>query len=388
MRFIHTADWHLGRLFYGTHLTADQEVVLGRLVRLVGEQHADAVLIAGDVYDRAVPPPEAVSLLSDTLARLVRDAGATVIVIAGNHDSARRLEFASGLLAEQRLHIVGRLPQAHRPIRLEDEHGPVFVHAIPYADPAEVRDLLGGEIHDHAAAMAALCARARASQPPGARSVCLAHAFVAGSTESPQSERPLSVGGSTQVPAETFDGFDYVALGHLHRPQPDDTARTVRYSGSLLKYSFDEWRQAKSVTVVDLGPKHDGGCAVHVREEVLRAPHDVRRLEGTMSALLAAAASDAHADDYIEAVYTDTAAVYDPMRQLRLVYPNTLAVHPLRREAPANDTLAPTDPFERDDLELFADFWRQVTGAHLTAAEHAAMVTVIDALERRRREAP
>jgi DNA repair protein SbcD/Mre11 len=388
MRLIHTADWHLGRLFYGMHLTDDQEAVLGQLADLARDEHADAVLVAGDVYDRAVPPPEAVSLLSDILGRLVYEAGVTVVVIAGNHDSARRLEFAAGLLAEQRLHIVGRLPQIHRPIRLHDAHGPVLVHAIPYADPAEVRALLGAEIHDHAAAMAALCERARATQPTGTRSICLTHAFVAGSTESSLSERPLSVGGSSQVPLEAFRGFDYVALGHLHRPQPDDLTRTVRYSGSLLKYSFDEWQQPKSVTIVDLGPPQEGGCTVQVRTKTLTPPRDVRRLEGTLNDLLMAAAADPHPADFIEAIYTDATAVYDPMQQLRSVYPNTLATHPLRHDAPEGPASGPVDPFDLDDLDLFGDFWQQVTGDELTAEERAAVAAVLDGLERRRREAP
>jgi exonuclease SbcD len=388
MRLIHTADWHLGRLFYGAHLTDDQAVVLDQLVGLARDEHADVVLIAGDVYDRAVPPPEAVSLLSDTLARLVHEAGAAVVLIAGNHDSARRLEFAAGLLAEQRLHIVGRLPEAHRPIRLDDEHGPVYVHALPYADPAEARAVLGGEIHDHAAAMAALCERARAAQPVAARSVCLAHAFVAGSQESPLSERPLSVGGSGQVPPETFAGFDYVALGHLHRPQPDDLGRTVRYAGSLLKYSFDEWQHPKSVAVVDLGPPAGDGCEVNVRLEALRPAHDVRRLEGTMSELLAGAADDHRRDDYIEAVYTDAAAVYDPMAQLRRAYPNTLSVHALRRAPREATDVTRADPLGVDDVQLFSEFWRSVTGDELSADEHAVLVAVLDRLERGQREAP
>ncbi|HMK91901.1 MAG TPA: exonuclease subunit SbcD, partial [Thermoleophilia bacterium] len=253
MRFIHSADWHLGRLFHTVHLTADQEHVLGQFVDLVADVRPTAVLVAGDIYDRSVPPPEAVELLDDVLQRIVRGLGVPVVLIAGNHDSPTRLGFGSRLLADEGLHIAGPLPPGGAlSVPFTDDEGPLVVHAVPFADPAEVRAALRApELHGHEAALRALTDHARQATPAGARSVLMAHAFVAGGQTS-DSERPLSIGGAGAVPAAVFDGFDYVALGHLHRPQRAGSD-ALRYAGSLLTYSFDEVAQRKSVSIVEIG---------------------------------------------------------------------------------------------------------------------------------------
>ena len=217
-----------------------------------------------------------------------------VVAIAGNHDSAVRVGFAASLLRARGLHLVGELAQAPAPIVLRDEHGRVHVHPIPYADAAEARHAYeDDDIHDQQAVAAAGVARALGATPAGERSVAVAHAFVAGALES-ESGRPLSVGGATQVPAAVYDGFDYVALGHLHRPQRCGRD-TVRYAGSLLKYSFAEHDHVKSVSVVEIGAPGsaagDAGAAGRARvgvETVALTPRrDVRRLEGTLAELLA-----------------------------------------------------------------------------------------------------
>ena len=294
MRLIHTADWHLGRLFHNVHLTRDQEHVLEQLVELARDVRPDAVIVAGDLYDRAVPPTEAVDLLDHVLTELVDGLGVPVVAIAGNHDSAVRVGFASTLLRERGLHLVGELPQAASPIVLRDEHGPVRICALPFADPAEARHVYGDEaIHDQQAVAAAGVRQALAATAPDERRVLVAHAFVAGGLES-ESERPLSVGGAQQVPAGMLAGFDYVALGHLHRPQTCGS-ETTRYAGSLLKYSFAEAAHDKSVCVVEIGPRGSapgeagraGRAAVAVETVALSPRRDVRRLEGTLAELLA-----------------------------------------------------------------------------------------------------
>ena len=234
MRFIHTADWHLGRLFHTVHLTDDQQYVLGQFVDLVAGVRPTAVLIAGDVYDRGVPPTEAVELLNDVLERIVRGLGVPVVLIAGNHDSPSRLGFGSQFLATEGLHIAGRLPGSGAlAVPFADDDGVLLVQAVPYADPIDVRATLDEPaIQTHEQAMRALVARAHCATPANARSVFVGHAFVAGAQTS-DSERPLSVGGAGAVPAALFEGFDYVALGHLHLPQRAG-AETIRYAGSLL----------------------------------------------------------------------------------------------------------------------------------------------------------
>jgi DNA repair protein SbcD/Mre11 len=395
MRLIHTADWHLGRLFHTVHLTRDQELVLEQFVALVAEVRPAAVLIAGDIYDRAVPPTEAVELLDDVLTRIVVGHGVPVIAISGNHDSATRLGFASAMLHERGLHVIGELPREPAPVVLTDEHGPVHVHPLPFADPADARHAYDDDtIHEQAAVVAAGVARALAATPAGERRIALAHAFVAGAEETPESERPLSVGGSTQVPAAAFDGFDYVALGHLHRPQPCG-ADTVRYAGSLMKYSFSEHGHAKSVSVVDISApgSASGAAGAHGRAHVtietvaLTPPRDVRRLEGTLAEILALGSSDPQRDDYVLAALLDKGALLDPIGQLRSVYPNTLAIErPLYDQAGSGDEPRPR-PGAVGDLDLFDAFFRYASGDPLSTAQRTQLAAVIDALERRRREA-
>ncbi len=390
MKLIHTADWHLGRLFHNVHLTRDQEHVLRQLVALVADVRPAAVIVAGDLYDRAVPPTEAVELLDHVLTEIVDGLGVPVIAIAGNHDSAVRVGFASSLLRQRGLNLVGELPQAASPIVLHDAHGPVHVAALPFADPAEARDAYDdARIHDQRAVTAAGVARALVATPAGERRVVVAHAFVAGGLES-ESERPMSVGGAQQVPAAVFQDFDYVALGHLHRPQTCGS-ETVRYAGSLLKYSFAEHGHDKSVSVVDIGaPGSADGAAgrPHVSVETisLTPRRDVRRLEGTLADLLERGRADPRRDDYVLASLLDDAALYDPIGRLRAVYPNALAI-----ERPAYERFGTGGPLRPrpgsvSDVELFEAFFRYATDDELGHQRRAALTEVVDRLERRRRE--
>src|SRR5688572_12895100 len=251
MRFLHTADWHLGRLFHGASLVNDQAHLLDQLVEIAREAKPDVVLIAGDIYDRAVPPPEAVQVLDDVLSRLVIDLKLPVVLIAGNHDSPGRLHFGSRLLAERRLYVTGHLPPRCEALVLRDAHGPVHVYAVPYAEPSTVRQCLEcPDVTDHNAAMQAVLDRIRENHPAVERSIVVAHAFVAGGREC-ESERPLSVGGAGTVDAGAFAGFHYTALGHLHSPQVL-AGCNARYSGSLMSYSFDESGQSKGLYVVEM----------------------------------------------------------------------------------------------------------------------------------------
>jgi len=367
MRILHTADWHLGRLFHSVHLTDDQAYVLDRIVELVRDVRPDAVVIAGDVYDRAVPPDDAVGLLNTTLDRLVRGERVPVVMIAGNHDSASRLGFAASLLEKQGLHIAGILDGATTLVRLDDADGPVYVAAIPYADPVQTRAALGDDaIHDHEAAM---------------RALLVAHAFVAGGLTS-DSERPLSVGGAGSVPAGVFEGFDYVALGHLHRPQAAGDA--ARYAGSLLKYSFVECDHEKSVALVELAARP--GAAPRVELVTLPTRRDVRVVEGALREVLAAGRDDSAADDYVCARLLDKGALLDPMGQLREVYPNALHIERPVLAAAEGQHPELARPGARSEAEHFAAFFEHVGDEPLGDAERAAFTGVAERLERRWRE--
>jgi DNA repair protein SbcD/Mre11 len=392
MRLIHTADWHLGRLFHNQHLTTDQATVLQQLVDLVREARPDALLIAGDLYDRAVPPPEAVELLDHVLGEIVLGLGVPVVAIAGNHDSPMRIDFAARLLRDRGLHLAGRLRAVPTAAVLTDADGPVHLLALPFAEPSSARYAYADDgIHDQQAVVAASVARALAAVPRGDRRVALAHAFVAGADES-DSERPLSVGGAGTVTPGTFSGFDYVALGHLHRPQPAGS-HEVRYAGSLLKYSFAEHDHVKSVSLVEIdGPGSadgDAGAAGRARVAVetipLEPPRDVRVLEGTLAELIAAGRADAHADDYVQAVLRDTSALLDPLGRLREVYPNALAIERPDLEHRGSES-APADVTRRSEAELFADFFAHATGGPVSAEQAAAFASVVDELRQRERE--
>ena len=382
MRVLHTADWHLGRIFHGVHLTEDQAYVLDRLIEIVLDARPDVVIVAGDVYDRAVPPQDAVSLLDDVLSRLIAKVGVPVVLIAGNHDSPERLSFGARLLANSNLHVFGPLLPECCPVVIEDDFGPVNIYAIPFAEPPVVRERLGeDDIRDHDSALRQILHKIRAKQPADRRSILVAHAAVVGSRTS-DSERPLSIGGSETVEPAIFEGFDYVALGHLHQPQSSGEDH-IQYSGSILKYSFSEVSHEKSVTIVEMDAT--GKCAI---ERIALSPRrDVRQIEGTLEDILEKARSDENQDDYIMVTLLDRRPVLNAMGRLREVYPNTLHIE---RPLVAPSTVhaqAPADHLRLSEAEMFSSFFSQVTGEEMTEPEARAFADIIEALRRREREA-
>lgn len=380
MRFLHTADWHLGRIFHARSLIDDQAHVLDQFVGLVRELRPDAVLIAGDVYDRAVPPADAVNLLDDTLSRIVLGEGVPVVLIAGNHDSPDRLGFGARLLASRGLTIAGRVGAHVEPLCFTDDWGKLAIYPLPYAEPAVVRDALGAEFRDHDAALGALLDGIREHHPAGTRSVVVAHAFVAGGAES-ESERPLSVGGSGAVAASRFAGFDYVALGHLHRPQQIGSA-AINYAGSPLKYSLSEIDHDKSVSLVELRSPGE----IRVERVPLRSRRDLRRVKGELHALVEAGRHDPGRHDYVFASLTDKGALLEPMARLREVYPNALGCERTVLSGIGNQDRAAPNHRELDTSELFADFVREVTGEPLDEAARRAVDATIEGLLREERE--
>ncbi|MGY1673517.1 exonuclease SbcCD subunit D [Geodermatophilus sp. SYSU D00710] len=317
MRLLHTSDWHIGRSLHGADLLAEQEAVLSGLADVVAAERVDAVVVAGDVYDRAVPSADAQAVLDAVVARLV-GAGAAVVLTPGNHDSARRLSTFSGLLTRSGVHFRTTTGGLDEPVLLSDAHGDVAVYGLPYLEPELARHELGlREARSHEAVLRAAMDRVRADLflRPGTRSVVLAHAFVGGGVAS-DSERDICVGGVDLVPASVFDGVDYVALGHLHRPQ--SLSDRLRYSGSPLPYSFGEAGQDKQVWLVDL----DAGGLAGVRAVPLPLPRALRVLSGTLEELLADPAHAAAEEAFVSAHLTDPVRPTDPMRKLRTRFPH------------------------------------------------------------------
>ena len=385
MRFIHTADWHLGRLFFGRHLTDDQARVLDELVHLAKDARAEAIVIAGDVYDRAVPPVEAVELFDNVLSRLLLEERCKVLYIAGNHDSAARLGFGSRLLAGGGVFVAGQLYADVPPVVLDDACGKVAFSLLPYMEPATVRFAYGEEAEDLAGfdeATSFAVARAAACVPKGCRSVAVAHAFIAGGASS-ESERPLSVGGSDSVHPACFAPFSYTALGHLHAPQQAG-APNIRYAGSLMKYSFSEAAQRKGATVVDLAA--DG--SVTIEEVALAAPHDLRVVRGTLEEILRDRARFPKSEDYTAVALMDKGPVLDAHGKLRTIYPNVLQVmRPGLMEQAGTVREQGRKKLDRPDDVLFGEFFADMTGEALDEAQKKELSDVLEALLREEREA-
>ena len=397
MRFLHTADWHLGKLLHGQHLTKDQAHLLDQVVRITEETEPDVIIVAGDVYDRSVPPAEAVELLDKVLTRLVVEIGVPVVAIRGNHDSADRLDFGSSILQRQGLHVFSKLHQTPGHVTFEDEHGPMHFLGFPFVEPALARQVFGDDsIRSHDDILAAQVESAEI--PDGERAVAIAHVFARGG-DLADSERHLSVGGAETVHASRFSRFCYTALGHLHRRQhiqtgstdnsdadanvgaDDETNRAsvpshVRYSGSIMKYSFNETHHDKSVHLVDVDA--DGRCAVETIPLKLR--RDLRRIEGTIDEVLSGPTEGEDPDDYIWVTLTDDGPVYDAMSRIREVYSNALHVERPRRVETNELQQLTGDASTMSVEDIFEQFFTYVTGQDTLPEDHRTVLT--EALER------
>ncbi|WP_410641473.1 exonuclease SbcCD subunit D [Amycolatopsis sp. lyj-346] len=378
MRFLHTSDWHIGRTFHGADLLAEQEAVLGHLADLVAAEAIDAVLVAGDIYDRAVPSAEAVRVATAAVAR-IRAAGAQLVVTPGNHDSAPRLGAFAEFAAAGGLHLRTTVAGLAEPVLLGDADGPVAVYGIPYLEPEPARHALGvPDARGHTGVLTEAMRRIRADfgTRPGVRSVVLAHAFVTGG-EPTDSERTIAVGGVEQVPGSVFDGVDYVALGHLHGPQT--LAEHLRYSGSPLAYSFSEARQRKSVWLVDV----DRNGLAEVRRHELPVPRALATLTGELEDLLQDPAHDAFLDHFLSVTVTDRVRPVDAMRRLRERFPYAVHLEWEPAGGHAGGPLRYSDAVRgRSDIEVSRSFLDDCRGAPPTESEEQLLFQALEAADR------
>ncbi|GAA2508391.1 exonuclease SbcCD subunit D [Streptomyces gobitricini] len=357
---LHTSDWHLGRSFHRVSLLEAQSAFLDHLLATVHEHDVDVVLVAGDIYDRAVPPLTAVELFDAALHRLA-EAGVPTVMISGNHDSGRRLGVGAGLIERAGIHLRTDPAGVGTPVLLADAHGDVAFYGLPYLEPALVRDELGATKTGHEAVLTAAMERVRADlarRTPGTRSVVLAHAFVAGGTPS-DSERDITVGGVAAVPAGVFAGADYVALGHLHGSQA--LTERIRYSGSPLAYSFSESDHRKTMWLVDL----DGDGTVRAERIACPVPRPLARVRGRLDDLLADPALDRHEDSWVEVTLTDPVRPAEPMARLVERFPHTLSLL-FAPELPGDEPLASYAQRlrDRDDQQIAQDFVAHVRGGN------------------------
>ncbi|PRY56611.1 exodeoxyribonuclease I subunit D [Knoellia remsis] len=367
---IHTSDWHLGRSFHQVGLLTAQAEYLDHLVEVVRSESVDAVVVSGDVYDRAMPAPDTVELLSESLTRLV-DAGATVVLSSGNHDSAIRLGFGAGLLERAGLHIRSSVSSIGRPVVVEG----VAIHPLPYLEPSVAGVALGTDERTHAGVLGAAMDRVRADvESRGLPSVVMAHAFVTGGATS-DSERDISVGGVSAVHPSVFDGVSYAALGHLHGRQ--QVSETVRYSGSPVAMSFSEWRHTKGSLLVDVAASgavtvEDVAAPVHRRLAVLR---------GDLEDLLSSPEHEAAEDAWCQVTLTDPVRPLGAMEQLRRRFPHTL-----RLEFDPQGVIVPVRTYaERaaaaDPVDVCCDFLAHVReGYAATDAERGLLAEAVEAV--------
>jgi exonuclease SbcD len=378
MRLLHTSDWHIGRSLHGADLLAEQEAVLSGLAGVVAAEGVDVVVVAGDVYDRAVPSADAQAVLDRVVGRLV-GAGAGVVLTPGNHDSARRLGTFSALLTKAGLHVRAETSRLDEPVLLTDAHGDVAVYGLPYLEPEIARHELGvPDARSHETVLRAAMDRVRADLflRPGVRSVVLAHAFVGGGVAS-DSERDICVGGVEVVPASVFDGVDYVALGHLHRPQT--LTDRLRYSGSPLPYSFGEAGQVKQVWLVDL----DAGGLAGVRAVPLPAPRPLTVLTGALDDLLADPAHAGAEQSWVSARLTDPVRPADPMRALRARFHHCVHLEWIGGSAGGDGRSYQERLRGRDDLDVAGEFVAHVRGGvGVTAAERDLLARALGAAAR------
>lgn len=369
MRLLHTSDWHLGRSLHREDLLPAQRAFLDHLVRTVRAERVDAVLVAGDVYDRAVPGLGAVELFDHALHRLA-ELAVPVVLISGNHDSARRLGIAARLIERAGVHLRTETARCHEPVLLADAHGPVAVYGVPYLEPALAAAELGVERAGHPAVLGAAMDRIRAdlaTRPPGTRSVVLAHAFVVGGQTS-DSERDIAVGGVPSVPASVFDGVHYTALGHLHGCQTID--ERLRYSGSPLAYSFSEAEHRKTMWLVDLGP----GGEIDARRIECPVPRPLHRLRGVLAEVLADQSLHRYRQHWLQVTLTDPVRPERAMEQLRARFPHTLQLAFEPEQRPEHDRPSYAARTRgRDDTQVALGFVRHVRGSDPDPAERALL---------------
>ena len=405
MRFLHTADWHLGRIFYGQYLTDDQAHVLEhQFFTILKEEKIDGILLAGDVFDRAVPPIEAIELWDSIITRLAMDYKVPLFVVSGNHDGAERLEVGRSMLSRSGIHIWGSPHHALQPFEFESSDGKVAICPMPFSEPRRIGDALGlsaseskpvdtevedslfsyvesdeqesepiFNLHNYDQMYQAWSDCLYKQVPKQMRSIAISHAFVMGG-EVGGSERTLSVGGSEQVSPHVFKNFHYTALGHLHGPQRMG-ADHIRYSGSPLKYSFDEQGQKKSFTIIDMDTKGN----VDISTIPVEAKRDVVILEGHFEDLLNNKELQIkHKDDYVQARLLDTMPIMDGMAKLRQVYHRCMTIELAGRIATPVADMGDVVFKELNERQLFNQFAETVWKEPLTEAEQSYIDSVWD----------
>lgn len=376
MKLIHLSDLHIGKRVNEISMIEDQEYILQQIIRIIDEEKPAAVLICGDVYDKSVPSAEAVTLFDDFLCRLAK-RDTQVLIISGNHDSPERLAFGNRLMEHAGIYISNVYSGMVQSVALTDEHGEVNFWLLPFIKPAHVKRYYpdeGIESYTDAVRVAVEQMQVDISK----RNVLLTHQFVTGASFDPEDSEEISVGGSDNVDASVFEGFDYVALGHIHGQQNIGRTNNIRYCGAPLKYSFSEEHHHKSVTVVELKVK--GSLQLYLRP--LTPRHDMRTICGAFAELTNKTFYDGTAtDDYLHVTLTDEEDVAEAVGKLRVIYPNIMKLSYDNTRTRTNRVIEGADDVQRKSpLQLFEELYEQQNNQPMSDEQRAFTQELIEAI--------
>ena len=372
MKIIHLSDLHLGKRFNNFSMIEDQKYILDEIIKVVDREAPDAVIIAGDVYDKSIPPAEAVKLFDDFLYSLA-SRRLKVFVISGNHDSPDRIAFGRRLMDASGVYMAPVYNGCVKPVTLEDEYGPVHFYMLPFIKPANVKPY-HEEVSTYTDAVRAAISDMDIDQ--SVRNVLITHQFVTGAARC--DSETVSVGGSDNVDASVFEPFDYVALGHIHGPQNIGSER-IRYSGTPLKYSFSEMNHKKSVTIAEFAEKG----TLSVRMEELKPLHDMREIRGKYDDITLKSSYEGTAtDDYIRVILTDETDVVNAMNRLRTIYPNIMKLDYDNTRTRSSESVGPAEEIERkSEIELLSDMFRGRTGKELSEEQKEYSIALFEKLK-------
>ena len=374
MKLIHLSDLHLGKRIYGFSMIEDQRYILEQILNIVEEEKPDGVVLAGDLYDKSIPPAEAVQLFDWFLTSLAKK-GQAVFAISGNHDSAERIAFGAGLMAGNRVHVSPVYDGTIKKVELTDEYGPIHIWLLPFLRPVTVRQALKEEkIEGYQGAVETVIERMEIDKE--ARNVIVAHQFVIGAALCESEE--INVGGLDQIGAEVFRDFDYAALGHIHSPQKAGRDN-VRYCGTPLKYSFSEAEQTKSLTIVELFEKGK----IELRTVPLVPLRDMRKLRGTYMELMDSSFYQrGNKEDYVHITLTDEEDIPDGLQKLRVVYPNLMQLTYDNLRTQTNQQICVDEEIEqKSELELFEDFYRLQNNQELSEEQKNFVTELMEKLQ-------
>lgn len=377
MKILHLADLHLGKILQEQSLIEDQEYMLKEIINIIKVEKVQVLLISGDVYDRSVPPTEAVNLLDDFLKTLIKELKIKVFIISGNHDSKDRLGFGNKIFEDEGLYIENRYTGILKKVKLEDKYGPLNIYMLPFIKPVEVKKFFEDDLeNNYDLAINKIIEKEEIDKSE--RNIIMVHQFVTAGNVKPErtESEVLSLGGIENVDVSNFKSFDYVAIGHVHRPQKIGRD-TARYAGTILKYSFSEINHNKSIPIIDI--KEKGNITINLLP--LKPLRDMREIKGPIEELIKEENyKEGNLEDYIKAIITNEEPVYDAIGKIKKIYPNTLKLEiqnskTINKNEEQNINLEELK--KKSELELFSDFYKLQNNLELNEEQKEIVKNII-----------